>query len=53
MTHFECHASLNAEGFYQVLGFKHNRELSLRLPTGVTLPAIEMVKELERHGAQS
>lgn len=47
MTQFECHASLNAEGFYRRLGFKRSRELSLRLNANVTLPAIEMVKELE------
>lgn len=47
MTQFECHASLNAEGFYRRLGFRRGRELSLRLNANVTLPAIEMVKELE------
>ncbi len=53
MTHFECHASLNAEGFYRRLGFERSRELGLRLRTSVTLPAIEMVKELEGHRVQS
>jgi GNAT superfamily N-acetyltransferase len=53
MTRFECHASLNAEGFYRRLGFRRSREFGLRLSAGVTLPAIEMVKELERHGVKS
>lgn len=53
MTQFECHASLNAEGFYRNLGFRRGRELGLRLSAGVTLPAIEMVKELEHLGVQS
>lgn len=46
MTDFECHASLNAEGFYRRIGFRRGRELSLRLRAGVTLPAIEMTKRL-------
>lgn len=46
MTQFECHASLNAEGFYRRLGFKRGRELSLRLNASVMLPAIEMTKRL-------
>lgn len=53
MTHLECHASLNAEGFYRRLGFRRSRELGLLLRAGVTLPAIEMVKNLESHGVQS
>lgn len=53
MTHFECHASLNAEGFYRRLGFRRGRELSLRLNASLTLPAIEMLKNLERHRVQS
>jgi GNAT superfamily N-acetyltransferase len=46
MTQFECHASLNAEGFYRRLGFRRNRELGLRLRANVALPAIEMTKRL-------
>lgn len=47
MTNFECHASLNAEGFYRRLGFRRSREFGLRLNASLMLPAIEMVKELE------
>lgn len=47
MTDFECHASLNAEGFYRRLGFRRSREFGLQLRAGITLPAIEMMKELE------
>lgn len=47
MTDFECHASLNAEGFYRRLGFKRSREFGLRLGASLMLPAIEMMKELE------
>lgn len=45
-TAFECHASLNAEGFYRALGFERRREMSLRLSADVTLPAIEMRREI-------
>lgn len=47
MTAFECHASLNAEAFYRRLGFTRRREIDLRLPAGVTLPAIEMWRRIE------
>lgn len=46
MTAFECHASLNAEAFYQALGFTRSREMSLQLAADVTLPAIEMMREI-------
>lgn len=46
MTTFECHASLNAEGFYRALGFTRSGEMSLRLTAGVALPAIKMRREI-------
>lgn len=43
-TEFECHASLNAEAFYRRLGFRRESEMTLRLGTDVTIPALVMVK---------
>lgn len=43
---FECHSSLNAEGFYSALGFRRVREFTVELTPDVALPGVLMFLEL-------
>lgn len=42
ITTFEVYSSLNAEPFYEALGFRPLRHLSLELSPGIVLPAVLM-----------
>ncbi|MCG6859323.1 MAG: GNAT family N-acetyltransferase [Salaquimonas sp.] len=46
ISRFECHASLNAQGFYQALGFDTLRRFELAMGNGSSLPSILMQREL-------
>jgi N-acetylglutamate synthase-like GNAT family acetyltransferase len=43
---FECYSSLNAEVFYQALGFESVRRIDLQLAQGVILPSVLMRREI-------
>jgi len=46
MDRFECYASLNAEGFYNRLGFKRIKQVGVVLGNNATLPAVLMSRAL-------
>jgi len=46
ITAFECHASLNAEGFYAKLGFAAVRRLDVTLNPRHSLPSVLMRREI-------
>jgi N-acetylglutamate synthase-like GNAT family acetyltransferase len=48
ITTFEVYSSLNAEPFYQALGFRPLRHLSLELSPGIVLPTILMRRVLPK-----
>ncbi|OWK20382.1 hypothetical protein AJ88_30125 [Mesorhizobium amorphae CCBAU 01583] len=43
---FECHASLNAEGFYSALGFRSMGRIEVRIGPGPMLPCILMERAI-------
>lgn len=46
MDRFECYASLNAEGFYNRLGFERIEQIEVVLGNNATLPAVWMSRVL-------
>lgn len=42
ISRFECYSSLNAERFYQSLGFRRLRDVLVPMPGGVRMPAVLM-----------
>lgn len=44
--HFECYASLNAEGFYSSLGFKRVKRIVVPMATRVIFPSILMKRAI-------
>lgn len=47
MVHFDCFASLNAEGFYATLGFERIEQIDIAMPH-VDFPGILMRRELKK-----
>lgn len=47
-TALECWASLNAEGFYEALGFERVAEINVRIGPSVLLPSIRMRRRISR-----
>jgi len=43
---FECYSSLNAEGFYAVLGFAAVRKGEIPMPGGIGIPTLIMEKRI-------
>jgi N-acetylglutamate synthase-like GNAT family acetyltransferase len=46
IQHFECNASLNAEGFYGALGFELVRQIDAPMGPGLTFPSLLMTRAL-------